>query len=162
MKTPRIGCYIDGANQPQIEGDARSVRLCEYFGRVLDRETSNFCRRVENDVTTERDYEQGDGFSTEAEEWLNDNAENPTYAYWGWDDGNFGLWPSVENAKDGCDFVSVKSLNDARCLGIDTDPEDSSYPPKDYVGHWLHVSDHGNCTLYLRQNGNDTEIWGVV
>ena len=158
---PTIGCYIDGANQPQIEGDVRTVRLAEDFGRLLDRETRNFCRRVELKVATERDYEMSDDFSREAEEWLNDNA-SITYAYWGWDDGNFGLWPSVENAKDGCDFVSVKSLADAQRLGIETDPEDSSYPPKDYEGRWLHISDHGNCTLYLRQDGKDTEVWGVV
>ena len=162
MKTPRyIGCYIDGANQPQIEGDVRSVRLSEFFGRTLDRETANFCLRVEHGVTTERDYELSDDFSLEAEEWLNDNA-SLTYAYWGWDDGNFGLWPSVENAKEGCDFVSVKSLADAQRLGIETDPEDPSYPPEDYEGEWLHISDHGNCTLYLRQDGKDTEVWGVV
>ena len=77
---PTIGCYIDGANQPQIEGDVRSVRLSEEFGRVLDRETRNFCLRVENGVTTERDYELCDDFSREAEEWLNDNASLP-YAY---------------------------------------------------------------------------------
>ena len=141
-----IGCYIDGANQPQIEGDVRSVRLSEELGRVLDRETRNFCLRVENGVTTERDYELGDDFSREAEEWLNDNA-SLTYAYWGWDDGNFGLWPSVDNAKDGCEFVTSK---------------DEEYPPEDFQGHWLHISDHGNCTLYLRQDGKDTEVWGVV
>ena len=156
---PTIGCYIDGANQPQIEGDVRTVRLTEDFGRLLDRETRNFCRRVELKVAAERDYETSDDFSLEAEEWLNDNA-SLTYAYWGWDDGNFGLWPSVENAKDGCDFVSVESLVAARSL--ETDPEDSSYPHKDYEGHWLHISDHGNCTLYLRQDGKDTEVWGVV
>ena len=157
---PTIGCYVDGANQPQIEGDARTVRLSESFGRVLDRETAKFCQRVlDYDVATERDYEMSDDFSREAEEWLDDNA-SLAYTYWGWDHGNFGLWPSVENAEDGCDFVSVESLVAARSL--ETDPEDSSYPPKDYEGHWLHISDHGNCTLYLRQDGKDTEVWGVV
>ena len=68
MKTPTIGCYIDGANQPQIEGDVRTVRLTEDFGRLLDRETRNFCWRVELKVATERDYEMSDDFSLEAKE----------------------------------------------------------------------------------------------
>lgn len=159
---PTIGCYIDGANQPQIEGDVRSVRLSEEFGRVLDRETGNFCLRVENGVTTGRDYELGDEFSREAEEWLNDNASLP-YAYWGWNDGDFGLWPQdIDSIKDEIGFVSVKSLADAQRLGIETNPEDSGYPPADYEGEWLHVNDHGNCTLYLRQGGKNTEVWSVA
>ena len=160
---PQIGCYIDGANQPQIKGDVRSVRLSEEFGRVLDRETRNFCLRVEHDVTTERDYELGDEFSGEAADWLNNSEASVPYAWWGWDDGNFGLWPQdIESIKDEIGFVSVKSLADANSLGIETDPEDSSYPPADYEGEWLHVSDHGNCTLYVRKDGRDEEIWSIV
>ena len=162
MKTRiQIGCYIDGANQPHIEGDVRSIRLSESFGRVLDRDTRNFCLRVELDVTTERDYELCDDFSREAEEWLNDNRSIP-YAWWGWNDGNFGLWTQeIESIKDDIGFISVKSLAEAQRLGIETDPEDSSYPPADYEGEWLHVSDHGNRTLYVRHKGKDEEIWSI-
>lgn len=157
-----IGCYIDGANQNSTEGSARVVRLSESFGRELDRETLNFCLRVELDVATERDYELEQEFSDEAEEWLNEHATIP-FAYWSWEDGVFGLWPSVENAKDGCCFVSVRSLRDAKSMGIETDPEDSEYPPADFRGEWLHVNDHGNCTLYVRDEaGNDSEIWSIV
>lgn len=60
-------------------------------------------------------------------------------------------------------FVSVKSLADANRLGIKTDPDDSEYPPKNYRGEWLHVNDHGNCTLYYRNSkGQNKEIASCV
>ena len=81
---------------------------------------------------------------------------------WQFEDNSLFLLADVELAKDDCGFVSVKSLADARRMGIETDPEDSCYPPADYSGEWLHVTDHGNATLYVRENGKDIEIWSVV
>lgn len=54
----------------------------------------------------------------------------------------------VDQARDDVEFVSSK---------------DQDYPPADYRGEWLHVSDHGNATLYVRgDDGQDKEVWGVV
>ena len=55
--------------------------------------------------------------------------------------------PSIESVEENVEFKSSR---------------DQDYPPDDYRGEWLHVSDHGNCTLYVRENGEDREIWGVV
>lgn len=75
----------------------------------------------------------------------------------------FGFWPDIESAKESAGFVSVKSHRDAAALGIETDPDDCSHPHPDFRGEWLHVNDHGNCTLYVREeNGKDREIWSVV
>jgi hypothetical protein len=60
-------------------------------------------------------------------------------------------------------FVSVKSLEDARLIGIETDPDDSEYPPKKYRGEWLHVNERGNCVLYYRNSkGKDRELASAV
>ena len=71
------------------------------------------------------------------------------YCYWGVsDDGeNFGLYPCVEDAKESCDFVSSR-INE--------------WPGDNYQGVYLHINDHGNCSLYNRIEGTDNEIWSVV
>lgn len=59
----------------------------------------------------------------------------------------FGFWESIDLAREDCEFVSSRKRE---------------YPADDFVGYWLHVSDHGNATLYERSEGKDTEIWSVV
>jgi hypothetical protein len=34
--------------------------------------------------------------------------------------------------------------------------------PREYTGEVLHVSDHGNITLYAFTNGRGREVWGLV
>jgi hypothetical protein len=71
------------------------------------------------------------------------------------DDNSLFLAPCIENVKEDVGFVSGQSE--------DANPDDSDRPCDDYQGEWLHVSDHGNCTLYVRgDDGKDTEIWSVV
>lgn len=93
----------------------------------------------------------------EASEMLNERLFDalqefaPPYCVFGAHEGDgsdFGYWPDIENAKDDLEFVS------------DSDDE---FPFDEYRGEWLHVNDHGNCTLYVRQDdGKDVEIWSVV
>ena len=74
----------------------------------------------------------------------------PPHCYVGYSDcepGVSGCWPSVESAREDCGFVSSR---------------DQDYPDDDYRGEWLHVSDHGNATLYVRDEHGDHEIWSVV
>jgi hypothetical protein len=63
------------------------------------------------------------------------------------DGSDFGFWPCIDTAKDSVDFVSSRS---------------AEFPESDFQGEWLHVSDHGNCTLYVRTNGEDKEVWSIV
>lgn len=39
---------------------------------------------------------------------------------------------------------------------------DTSEVPRGYTGEALHVSDHGNMTLYAYSRGRSRELWGVV
>ena len=39
---------------------------------------------------------------------------------------------------------------------------DTSEVPRGYTGEVLHVSDHGNMTLYAYSRGRGREVWGVV
>lgn len=56
--------------------------------------------------------------------------------------------PNIEAAQDDVGFVSSRKQD---------------YPDDDFRGEWLHINDHGNCTLYVRGNdGTDREIWSVV
>lgn len=75
----------------------------------------------------------------------------PAYGYFGAHEGDgsdFGYWVNIDDVKERVGFVSSR---------------EQDYPPDDYRGEWLHVNDHGNCTLYVRdEQGNDREIWAIV
>ena len=76
----------------------------------------------------------------------------PPYTYFSahpGDGADFGFWLSdIEDIRDQVEFVSSK---------------EQEYPPSDFRGEWLHVNDHGNCTLYVRvADDRDNEIWSVV
>ena len=57
------------------------------------------------------------------------------------------IFPDIEGAKEDCEFVSTKT---------------QEYPDDDFEGEWLHINERGNCTLYVRENGKDKEIWSIV
>lgn len=73
------------------------------------------------------------------------------YCYFGahpGDGADIGFWPpEIHDVKEQVEFVSSR---------------EQEYPDDDFSGEWLHVNDHGNCTLYLRENGQDRELWSVV
>ncbi len=71
---------------------------------------------------------------------------------WQFEDNSLFLAVDV----DGCREQMIED-------GFITGKDGLDYPPDDYRGEWLSVSDHGNATLYVRgDNGQDTEVWGVV
>lgn len=90
-------------------------------------------------------------------EWLSETAdsaldflnalETRSFMSWIFEDNSLFLTADVDSAREDVGFVSTK---------------DQDYPADDYEGEWLHVSDHGNATLYVRQAGKDTEIWSIV
>jgi hypothetical protein len=73
------------------------------------------------------------------------------YCYFGahpGDGADFGFWLSdVEDIKEQVEF----------CSSVDQE-----YPDDDFTGEWLHINERGNCTLYVRENGKDSEVWSIV
>jgi hypothetical protein len=92
--------------------------------------------------------------SDDASEVLSDlfNALNefaPAYGYFGahpGDGADYGFWLHEDWEQD---FDGLKV-------------DDTSEVPSDYSGEVLHVSDHGNPTLYVANAGVLTEVWALV
>jgi hypothetical protein len=73
----------------------------------------------------------------------------PAYGYFGshpGDGADFGFWLSEDIE---CDFDGLRV-------------DETSEVPDDYSGEVLHVNDHGNCTLYVADCGELTEVWAIV
>lgn len=171
--TPQIGCRLDQSYRNADSHNAAVIRLAIGLGWQPDRQTLNVIAREEHGALSEsRDFPDSELLcecADDAENWLNDQEARP-FLYWAnsGDTGAFGLWPNVDGAKEDCGFVSRKTISE------ETDPDDSEYPAPDYRGEWLHVSDHGNATLYVREDRTgifktadgpayiDREIWSVV
>lgn len=148
---PHIGCYLDQSDRSATEHDGATVRLAMDYGFQPSPEDLKLLARLDNDcLSDERDDAQSlSELADDAIDWLN-GQETRSFLYWA-NDGEanaFGLWPDVDGAREDVGFVSRR---------------DQDYPDADYRGEWLHVSDHGNATLYVREeDGTDREIWGVV
>lgn len=151
-------------------GTLRTEDLLQAFGSELESQilrNGDYFSRPENFVARDRlanligewqdatdddgnliDEEQAIELLQEIEDMLQTFA--PAYGHFGahfGDGADFGFWVDVDDVKEQVDFVSSR---------------EQEYPADDYEGEWLHVNDHGNCTLYVRANGQDTEIWSIV
>lgn len=74
----------------------------------------------------------------------------PPYGYFGAhesDGSDYGYWLAQDAIDCAFDGLRVADTGDV---------------PADYSGEVLFVSDHGNTTLYSAQNGELTEIWGII
>ena len=163
---PSIGCYLDQAN---YNNDDLSREICAIalgYGWTLSADDQAILDAGADD--DERSdgpsadlSEQLDSLSESAIDWLNEQETRP-FMYWANEGGAnaFGLWVNVDGAKEDCGFTSSRR---------------NEYPESDYRGEWLHVSDHGNATLYVRDDAplspkgihfqeaySDREIWSVV
>jgi hypothetical protein len=155
---PALGCYFDGT-YGQTYNDLRVIELAIEYGWD-DKEALELNELGEEelkDAMMEGKYEFLSETVQDAEDYLN-SLETRPFVSWQWYDGDFGLYANVESAQEDCEFVSHRG----QVSRHKTQPVLSEYPPKDYTGEWLHVNDHGNATLYVRQDGEDTEIWSVV
>ncbi len=88
-----------------------------------------------------------DGILEDLFDALNEAA--PAYAYFGahpGDGSDYGFWLSEDFEQE---FDGLK-------VG------DTGEVPADYDGEVLHVSDHGNPTLYSANKGHLTEVWALV
>lgn len=152
---PSMGCYLDQSYRNSVAHDAATVRLAMGFGFVPDADGIKLLAREDYDVLSDErdDAQMMSEFADEAIEWLNEQ-ETRSFMYWAnnGETNAFGLWVNVDGAREDVGFVSGKKQD---------------YPDADYRGEWLHVSDHGNATLYVREDrpGNawqDVEVWSVV
>lgn len=109
------------------------------------------------DGETLQDEDVASEMVNDLQDALSDNFA-PMYGYFGaheGDESDFGYWIDIEHAKESVEFVSSRS---------------AEFPADDFRGDWLHVNDHGNCTLYVREDAGpgsddsyqDEEVWGVV
>lgn len=147
---PKVGCYIDESAGSADDCNRRTIELAQAYGFTSEDLTDGW---EESEFLSE--------IGDNAIDYLN-TLETRSFMYWMFEDNSLFLMADVDGAREDVGFVSWTSVADAKRAGVETDPDDSSYPPDDYQGEWLHVSDHGNATLYVRENGNDTEVWGVV
>ena len=155
---PSIGCYFDHANYSNDELSVKIIELAtlhgfKSFGADWTREESNLLNRAYHEVLSKRrdDSQSLYKVNKKAIDWMNEQ-ETRAFLYWG-NNGEanaFGLWPDIEGARENCEFVSSKR---------------NEFPPVGYVGKWLHISDHGNATLYFKPEENEYNnivIWSIV
>lgn len=134
---PSVGCHIDESCGSADDCNERTIRFAESYGFKFE----SMPQREDVDGSQELSE-----LADSAIDYLN-TLETRSFMYWGFEDNSLYLMANIEGAKEDCDFVSSKTQD---------------YPDDDYEGEWLHISDHGNATLYVREGGKDKEIWGVV
>lgn len=146
-------------------GTLRTVDLLRAFlwetdHLRLSKDERKAVRKIQarvNKCLTGRYGEDDEYFVSEESQWdldeLTNILENHSlpYFHFGAHDGDgadFGWWLSSDFPHDSSfDGLQVNDL---------------SKVPTGYSGEVLHVSDHGNLTLYTFSRGRGREVWGVV
>lgn len=129
-----VGCYVDESSGSADDCNRRTVDFARDYGFKPGR-------------CWAKDSESLSWTGAAAVDYLNEQ-ETRSFMSWSFEDNSLFLMADVDGAREDVGFVSSK---------------DADYPPADYRGEWLHVSDHGNATLYVRgPGGKDTELWSVV
>lgn len=144
---PSIGCYVDESCGSADDCNRQTIDFAQNYGFEFD-ESELPSLDEESAEGREGEYSQAlSEYADKAIDYLNDCEQRP-FLYWSFDDNSLFLSPGFEEAKEDCEFVSSKG---------------EDYPPNDFKGEWLHISDHGSCTLYNRNSeGKDVEIWACV
>lgn len=97
---------------------------------------------------------------TEAAQWIIDdlmdalNEYAPTYGYFGahaGDASDFGFWPDWDSINEAVHSGELAKIDDPCQLDLIIDVDEA-----------LHVSDHGNATLYVRDGVDWREAWSIV
>ena len=139
-KTYQIGCYADGA--------LGSAHAREIMLDLLD--DAEIAIDSELRAALEGDMSDDCWEEDEAMTLLNASPYTPEHTYWGYDDhgAGFGLWPCwniIEEERRTGDLPDTDTIGEA------------------YRGLHIEVSDHGNVTLWHRDDdGTDRELWSVV
>ncbi len=91
MTKLEIGCYGDGTFGRQHVRE-RCAEVLERTARITNHPgNANTMREIADALRGEMSDDAGE--EADACDMLNDVAGRPD-AYWGWNDGDFGLWPS--------------------------------------------------------------------
>lgn len=133
--------YAIAPNGKEAEYKAEYSRIQENLARV---------EQTRKSFPNEDAYYCSDAATYDLE-MLFDELNNfaPPYFYFGahpGDGSDYGFWLS-ESWEEEFDGLRVS---------------DTSEVPSDYVGEVMHVSDHGNLTLYAADSGILSEVWGIV
>ncbi len=151
-----IGIIVDESSGSADDLNERTISFAVEHGFVCNLDLDNEDEEDEGERSQLLSEAADDAVS-----FLNE-LDLPSYCSFYFEDNSLFLAPCIENVKEDVGFVSIKSFAEARRMGIETDEEDSDYPPADYRGEWLHVNDHGSATLYVRNDdGQDVELWSV-
>lgn len=150
---PSVGCYVDESAGSADGCNSRTIQFAAAYG--FDVQEHGGMPDVDRDG---EDAQQAlSELADKAVDYLN-GLEDRTAMSWGFEDNSLFLSADPESAKEQVDFVSSKQ---------------QEWPADDFRGEWLHVNDHGNCTLYCREDekatcgvtpsiGRDREIWSLV
>ena len=123
------------------------------------KEHAKLVREIEARIDADSDYYDSDSADSDLEQLFDALGEySGPYFY-------FGSHPG-----DGADygwFLSQESLDEDIHDGVvfvedDCDRHGYQDAPRKYRGLVLHVSDHGNMTLYRQTSRARHEIWGVI
>lgn len=91
-KLPEIGCYGDGANGHEHTRKRCAAALTAFAERA-PREDANAALALAAELRGDMSDDASEEY--DACDWLNEYVAHPS-ASWGWQDGDFGLWPSEE------------------------------------------------------------------
>lgn len=141
-----IGCILDCSSDSADNLNARTVALAVEYGMELSADDRKLLARHDYDVKREDDAQWLSELGDEAVEYLN-GLDLPAHCSFYFEDNSLFLYPCIESVRE-----------DVPCFPDD----DQDEPDADYEGEWLSVNDHGNCTLYIRRDGKDEEIWAIV
>jgi hypothetical protein len=136
--TEQIGIVLDCSADSANTLNERTISLAEDYGfkfePLPDEDNEDYSQ-----ILSET--------SDDAVDFLNDLDGLPHCSFYFEDNSLFYL-PCIENVREDIDFVSSTR---------------QEQPDDDFRGEWLHVNDHGNATLYVRNDkGEDNEIWSLV
>lgn len=138
-KASSLGCIIDASCLSATSLNLATIAIGRQWGAKLGRLPSKRSDDFDQIVSEMADS---------AVDHLNCLPDLLPYCSFFFEDNSLFYVPDVESAKEDCEFVSSR---------------ETERPADDFRGQWLHVSDHGNCTLYSRdENGADRELWSIV
>ncbi|CAG0985818.1 hypothetical protein PHYC_02017 [Phycisphaerales bacterium] len=143
-RKPRIGSIISGTLRPEDLATAFADEL-----ESLD-VSGRYRALVGESRTLDADSDEGAEVLGDLEQGLNDLA--PPYCYFGahpGDGADFGYWVDLDAIE--------RDRREGSLPSGDSLPADGSS-----IGHYLHVSDHGNLEYYIWDGRGWRSEWGVV